>query len=180
MHEAETSADDVHNTIDIVAVHGPNDGPLSSWTHKSGVIWLTDILPKDLPNCRILPFGIDLIGRASILLLSPNSRLLLKSYLKLFPNSESSLTLYVCSPPSICTAHWHCPGRALEHWFFLAHSLGGIIVKEALLLASDTSRQSFRQILKATSGIVFFGTPNFGGLNDIERVLQYSVSHPKG
>lgn len=59
---------------------------------------------------------------------------------------------------------------------FVAHSLGGLIVEQALLLASDSLHDSHHKILDATSGIVFFGTPHRGSSNDIARVLQYSVS----
>lgn len=59
---------------------------------------------------------------------------------------------------------------------FVAHSLGGLVVKQALLLASVSLHDRHRKILDATSGIVFFGTPHRGSSNDIARVLQYSAS----
>lgn len=56
---------------------------------------------------------------------------------------------------------------------FVGHSLGGLVVKQALLLASESLHDSYHDILNATSGIVFLGTPHRGSSNDIARVLQY-------
>jgi hypothetical protein len=45
-------------TLDsIVAVHGLNGDPYKTWTTKSGVFWLKDLLPIDIKNARILTFG---------------------------------------------------------------------------------------------------------------------------
>jgi hypothetical protein len=59
---------------------------------------------------------------------------------------------------------------------FVAHSLGGLVVEEALLLASDSLHDSHHNIVHATSGIIFLGTPNHGSSNDITRVLEYCAS----
>nr|KMM72098.1 hypothetical protein CPAG_08397 [Coccidioides posadasii RMSCC 3488] len=43
---------------DLVAIHGLNGDAFGSWTHKeSGVLWLRDLLPKELPNIRIMTYG---------------------------------------------------------------------------------------------------------------------------
>jgi len=42
---------------------------------------------------------------------------------------------------------------------FIAHSLGGLIVKRALIMACE-SAEEFRDIELSTGGIVFFGTPD--------------------
>jgi hypothetical protein len=44
----------------IVAVHGLNGHREKSWTDdQSGVLWLRDLLPHQLPNVRVLTFGYD-------------------------------------------------------------------------------------------------------------------------
>lgn len=45
---------------------------------------------------------------------------------------------------------------------FIAHSLGGIVVKEMLRRASRAGPDRFRKIYESTSGIMFFGTPHGG------------------
>ena len=39
-----------------MAVHGLRAHPINSWT-KDGVMWLYHLLPKDLPNARIMTYG---------------------------------------------------------------------------------------------------------------------------
>ena len=45
--------------------------------------------------------------------------------------------------------------------FFLAHSLGGIVVKKALIIAKQRPSQ-YGQILENTRHLMFFGTPHQG------------------
>jgi hypothetical protein len=43
----------------IVAVHGLDGKREGSWTAKSGVNWLTDLLPSDIPRARIYSWGYE-------------------------------------------------------------------------------------------------------------------------
>lgn len=44
--------------VDVIAVHGLNGNPHSTWTHPvSGTMWLKDILPSYVPECRVYTFG---------------------------------------------------------------------------------------------------------------------------
>ena len=45
---------------------------------------------------------------------------------------------------------------------FVAHSLGGIIVKEALRRSHLAPQIHFRKVCESTVGIIFFGTPHGG------------------
>jgi hypothetical protein len=45
--------------VDIVAVHGINGHPLTTWTHEDGVCWIRDFLPGHLPGARIFTFGYE-------------------------------------------------------------------------------------------------------------------------
>jgi len=55
------------------------------------------------------------------------------------------------------------PSRTI---LFIAHSLGGVFVKEALRRSAGWlphhSRPQFRSIFTSTIGIIFFGTPHGG------------------
>ncbi|KAL7777411.1 hypothetical protein CFE70_004076 [Pyrenophora teres f. teres 0-1] len=52
-------AEGLNPTVDIVAVHGLNGHREKTWTTSSGINWLHDLLPHDLPNARILSWGYD-------------------------------------------------------------------------------------------------------------------------
>lgn len=59
---------------------------------------------------------------------------------------------------------------------WVAHSLGGILLKRALLYSSDirvANHEDFRSVFVSTYGIVFLGTPHTGsGLASWARILQ--------
>ncbi|KAH9878168.1 hypothetical protein J1614_003385, partial [Plenodomus biglobosus] len=44
-------------TVDIVACSGLAAGAFIGWQHESGTMWLRDLLPVDLPGCRIFIWG---------------------------------------------------------------------------------------------------------------------------
>ena len=67
--------------LSIVAVHGLNGHREKSWTDdKSGILWLRDLLPLQLPNVRVLTFGYD----ADTLRLSNVSQLSLSDHARSF------------------------------------------------------------------------------------------------
>jgi hypothetical protein len=44
----------------IVAVHGLYGDPFETWTEEtSGMLWLRDFLPSQVPNTRIMSYGYD-------------------------------------------------------------------------------------------------------------------------
>jgi protein SERAC1 len=61
---------------------------------------------------------------------------------------------------------------------FVAHSLGGLVVKEALVIAKYND--SFKEIREATSSLVFFAVPHQGGhgttLGTIARNIVTAVN----
>jgi hypothetical protein len=48
---------------------------------------------------------------------------------------------------------------------FIAHSLGGLVCEEALILSDK--RQELQNILTNTLGIIFMGTPHGSGSDDL-------------
>ena len=52
------------------------------------------------------------------------------------------------------------PATAQRPLFFVTHSLGGLLCKQALVLAS--SRDQYRPLFDANAGIIFIGTPHKG------------------
>ncbi|RYP46151.1 hypothetical protein DL768_007626 [Monosporascus sp. mg162] len=131
----------------VVAVHGLNGHREETWTADNGVNWLRHLLPQDLPHARILSWGYDANThgpRVSCQYLYDHAR---------------SLVADLCRKRKLTNS----TERPI---IFVAHSLGGIIVKSALI-HSDTARQGalheHRSVKVATHGIIFMGTPHQGG-----------------
>ncbi|KAH4334341.1 hypothetical protein HBH98_243290 [Parastagonospora nodorum] len=134
--------------VDIVAVHGLNGHCEKTWTAGNGVNWLRDLLPHDLPNARILSWGYDANTHSS-------SRV---SCQYLFDHARTQVS-------DLCLER-EVTQTSKRPIIFVAHSLGGIIVKSALI-HSDAARrgalEEHRSIKLSTYGIVFMGTPHQGG-----------------
>ncbi|KAI2923323.1 hypothetical protein CBS147343_872 [Aspergillus niger] len=128
--------------IDIIAVHGLN--PKSKKNHaektweSNGKLWLRDFLPKQLPRARIFLF-------------SYNSKVAIQSSAAGVREQAHVLL------DRLRLEREKCEYRPL---LFIAHSLGGIVVKEALVQAKLST--TYGSICTSTFGIAFFGTPHRG------------------
>ncbi|KAL1598071.1 hypothetical protein SLS59_007081 [Nothophoma quercina] len=134
--------------VDIVAVHGLNGDREKTWTAGNGVHWLRDLLPHDLPRARILSWGYDANthsgSRVSCEYLFDHARTLVSDLCLERQITETSRRPIV----------------------FVAHSLGGIIVKSALIHSEAARRgalEEHRAVKLSTYGILFMGTPHQGG-----------------
>ncbi|KAH7344301.1 hypothetical protein BKA66DRAFT_24702 [Pyrenochaeta sp. MPI-SDFR-AT-0127] len=144
---------------DIVAVHGLAANPYWTWVGKpkkttgrraprmsadqedpQSVIWLQELLPHRLPNCRILTFGY----RSDYLIKAPKRDI---------ANCAQELLVALLNNRT-----GPCAGRPL---IFLGHSFGGVVIKEALVKATLAAR-AFGDIKRSTQGVVFLGTPHHG------------------
>lgn len=122
----------------LVLVHGLEGNPTETWTHpESKVLWATDLLPKDLPATRVLSFGYNADMYCN------------NSIAGIRGNAESLISL-------LEARRLDAPNRPI---LFVAHCLGGLIVKQLLSFASQNPAQH-GTICSATKGILFFGTPN--------------------
>ncbi|KAK4118487.1 WD40 repeat-like protein [Parathielavia appendiculata] len=129
---------------DVVAVHGLNfmgdpNHAQETWT-KGGKLWLKDFLPAYLPKpARVMLFAYNSSPAfgASALRLDDHARNLLQ-WLSL--------------------ERGDVPERPIV---FICHSLGGLVVKQALVEAKLD--ESYKSILEATCLLVFFATPHRGG-----------------
>ncbi|GAB1316537.1 Alpha/Beta hydrolase protein [Madurella fahalii] len=132
-------------TLDVVAVHGLNGDCIRSWTSESPTgtktTWLNELLPYKLPNTRVMTFGYNasVLNNISIAGIREVARILLS---QLRDKREDD-------------------GDSRRPIVFVAHSLGGIIIKQALRIANN-ERGSYGEIAESTRGIVFFGTPHRG------------------
>ncbi|KAF2279455.1 uncharacterized protein EI97DRAFT_492076 [Westerdykella ornata] len=154
LNENEPS-DDSRDSIgvDVVAIHGLNGDAYTTWQHENGTLWLRDLLPDALPGSRVFTYGYP-----SELFCS-NSLATLRDY---------SLNLLI-SLTSVSKGKQ----RPI---IFICHSLGGIVCKQALVLAHEDDRLH-GDILSATSAVIFFGTPHRGSKKaDIAKIVGSVVN----
>ncbi|CCA71494.1 hypothetical protein PIIN_05431 [Serendipita indica DSM 11827] len=135
----------VNPIVDIIAIHGINGHRENSWTADNGTMWLRDILGADVPNARILTYGYD----ADTTGFDVTSTSTIGRHAGTFIEALARQRLNAKQRPII----------------FLAHSLGGIILKKALNICQGKNVGSYnhlRDILVSTHAILFFGTPHSG------------------
>ncbi|OAQ61390.1 ankyrin repeat domain-containing protein [Pochonia chlamydosporia 170] len=150
--------------VDIVAVHGLN--PFNTkfhaertWTVHSdsdrGALWLRDFLPKQLPNARVMLFGY-------------NSNVAFETSISGVREQASNL---------LNRLQLKRRDAANRPIVFIAHSLGGIVVKQALV--ETKLNPTYEVIGRLTYGIAFFGTPHQGsdkaGLGEIVATVTRAV-----
>ena len=142
------------NTWTYNTVKGVAEGELPSqpsvrksrWDRRQPeeVYWPRDLLPKVLPRARIMTWGYDVqiehifsqVSKATV-----------------FQHAETLLL-------DISTLRRSVADKT-RPIIFIAHSLGGIVVKEALCL-SKIEETFLNEVLLATAGVCFLGTPHRG------------------
>ncbi|RYP26645.1 hypothetical protein DL768_011615 [Monosporascus sp. mg162] len=139
--------------------HGPGNPPEPEQAH--GVYWPRDLVPAALPHSRVFTYGYDTNIRSRL-----SSR----------PVSKKSVGDHGWD--LLCTLadnRRDAPSRPLV---FVAHSLGGLISKVALIRASehgqDKPQAHLHNIAQSTVGVLFFGTPHRGAdpFNIAHHVLK--------
>lgn len=153
--------------VDIVLVHGLNGDPRQTWTAKNGVFWPTELLPVTLKSvkARILVYGYN----ADVYAFGSN-------------RSASSDMIYQHAQSLVTNLAMERKNEEVSDHpiIFVAHSLGGILVKRALELSNDlTSRHADdnRSIYISTYGIIFLGTPHTGADPAKWGVMLESMVH---
>jgi hypothetical protein len=129
-------------------VHSVTGNNRKTWTHPKTQGFWPEFLAKDLPTVRIISFGYDanIIGLAKGLQNAQNSSI--RSYGQDLVSTIRNLRQNI-------------PALANVPIYFIAHSMGGLVVEQALLLSIGPG-SSLHGITKATSGIFFMGAPHEG------------------
>lgn len=106
-------------------------------------MWLRDRLPQDLPQLRVVTYGYDtsLFGSKSVQDIDDLARSMVKKL-------ESIRQL----------------GRHRKPMIFIAHSLGGIVLKRALMLMANSAavNQHLSELFRLVYMIILFGVPARG------------------
>ena len=118
-------------------------------------MWLRDRLPKDVPKLRSLIYGYD--------------TKLFKS--RSFQDLDDIARSFIASLKELRRSL--SPAKCL---FILAHSLGGIVLKRALVLLAHDGNDEEKMMLKSVKGLVFFGVPHRG--MEISHFLAMVAKQP--
>ena len=117
----------------------------NSASGKDHCYWPADLIPEDFPSVRVLTYGYDshishfFKGAVNQMTITQHGRQLLQR---------------------ISNARSDCRGRPL---IFVAHSLGGILVKEAIIASSRyTYQPDLKDLGESCYAVFFFGTPHLG------------------
>lgn len=142
--------------VDIIFVHGLNGHPHRTWTSDKGeVFWPAQLLPAivEKEKARILVYGYDADGASFTDGASRD---------KIHHHAEQLVAVMSADRRKL---------RANERpVIFVAHSLGGIVVKRALIYSAGIRgyrTSHLRSIFVSTFGILFLGTPHLG--SDVGR-----------
>ncbi|KAI9778532.1 MAG: hypothetical protein M1839_008063 [Geoglossum umbratile] len=134
-----------NHEIDCVAITGLAGHAFGSWKERGGGhMWLRDSLRHDLPGTRVLIYGYgsELPGSKS------------------FQGIEAIASGLVGSLRRIRQVSRLDPvPRPL---IFIAHSLGGLVLKQALIQMRDGNNDMDLNNFNATYAALFFGVPNRG------------------
>ncbi|EWZ36204.1 hypothetical protein FOZG_11945 [Fusarium oxysporum Fo47] len=134
--DAESSA----GAVDLVAVHGLKGHPTKTWRHaKTKAFWLKDFVPEDIKNARVMTYGY-------------NSDV---AFSKSTAGVEDFAKDLLARLKAVRQDEWKRP------IIFICHSMGGLIVKKALIFAHDR-QQIYNTVAESKVGIIFLATPHRG------------------
>ena len=137
-------------TADIYFVHGLTGNRVSAWTwtgHGLKTFWPEELLPQKVPDTRISTWGYDadfatfwrMPGQNRI---ANHARNLITDLANFRDETDTN------DVPII----------------FVVHSLGGLVLKRALIASANTLEDHKKKILESTFAIAFLGTPHHGAV----------------
>ncbi|KAL9040925.1 MAG: hypothetical protein Q9180_001608 [Flavoplaca navasiana] len=137
--------------VDVVFVHGLNGDPHNTWTSENTkIFWPAQILPPILEDekARVLVYGYD----ADVTSFTDGA-----SRDKIHNHAEHLVAELV--------ANRRIRKASERPIIWIAHSLGGLVVKRALIYSAEIrgiKTEHLRSIFVSTYGILFLGTPHHG------------------
>ncbi|KAF8534452.1 hypothetical protein BDD12DRAFT_895849 [Trichophaea hybrida] len=135
--------------FDVIAVSGLSAHAFGSWKSplQSHVMWLRDFLRLDFPEFRVLTWGYD-------------------SNLK---DSTTTNSIMNFSRQLLTAVYGARDEHEVKHRrpiIFIGHSLGGLVIKQALVDAAQGNSENDKTILRSCVGLFLFGVPNRGLNNE--------------
>ncbi|ETS83590.1 hypothetical protein PFICI_05466 [Pestalotiopsis fici W106-1] len=131
--------------VDIIFVHGLRGSARKTWS-KGNICWPRDLLKDDIRSARVITWGYD----ADVAHFFSNA-----SQESIFGHADTLLGDLARLRQDIT--------RPIV---FVAHSLGGLIVKAALIKSAEYKSHNRHprqaEIYASTCGVAFFGTPHRG------------------
>ncbi|RDA87075.1 hypothetical protein CP532_0190 [Ophiocordyceps camponoti-leonardi (nom. inval.)] len=147
-------------TVDVVTVPCPGADPLQSWS-RDGLVGRYFGAPsmrdaEAVPARHGAALGPSWV-RQGIRREAPRARILLYAH----PDLVAGITLADLADALLQELHMLRSGGAAERpLIFIAHSIGGLVVKMALTKAARDAR--YENVLRECYGVAFFGTPHQG------------------
>lgn len=146
-------------TCSVIAIHGIEESWTESWTDPvTRVLWLRDLLPKDVRAARVLTYGYNAYG--TTLHANWSTDRIQQHAQTLIAELQADRMLEGCSARPIV---------------FICHGLGGILIKKALSYAATRTSKNVQHLYSvfiSTYAILFFGTPHYG--TDVKSMLSIS------
>lgn len=141
LHVLVDPAPEATRGMDIVAIHGLNGHFRKTWTDpKTQFDWLRDAIPKVIPGARIMSF----------------------SYNSAVQFSKCTSGVYEFADQFLehLSSKRRSGDTASRPVVFICHSLGGILLKQAIVRAFEQER--YASILECSKAVIFMGTPHRG------------------
>lgn len=129
---------------DCIAISGLASHPFGSWQphgRDKSFMWIRDAAPTSLPGIRTMIYGYD-------------SKLTGSNSFQSIGDIAIKLILHLKS------GGWNRPSS--KPIVFLAHSLGGLVLTEAIVQIADSRDKSISSILSNVRGAIMFGVPTLG------------------
>jgi hypothetical protein len=128
------------------SLRNSKDGEVQqSSTNSPSCYWPFDLLSKDFGNIRVMTYGYD--SKPSHFYSGPTVKM------NIAQHTNQLLQ-------SVTHSRTECRGRPV---IFAAHSLGGILVKDAIVLSTRYQQQpTMKDVASSCRAVFFFGTPHHG------------------
>ncbi|KAJ5366817.1 hypothetical protein N7541_000758 [Penicillium brevicompactum] len=151
-------------TGDVIAITGLGGHAYGSWRGRGKFrrMWLHDFFKVDFPRCRTMIYGYDA---------------------QISGPGNQTLIDYGRGLQDAITGIRNTKKLQQRPIFFIAHSLGGIILAHTLLETTrppGASEPALASLYKATYAIFFFGTPHRGmDIDHIAQMIDGDENHPQ-
>lgn len=136
---------------DIVFLHGLTGNGIGTW-EKGDTVWPRDLLPKAVPAARVITWNYD------------------ADIMRFFNKTGQNTILKHAENFLLDSAGERAEEDGIEPdrpIIFVGHSLGGLVIKQALITAREhehamSEDDDYAKIIRNTVGIIFLGTPHKG------------------